>query len=233
MTTATTLTRAWSLTLALALLTPVAYAQGAPTRQPVDSTNAPDGVPGFGPPPVALAHGLSRLVPREESGWFLEPKIQRLADLEIITGLPDLLGVCVEINPHPLISIEGCGGTIVLVTSGTLEVKSRLLHFQSFALVNDRPESGYQMSFGPGVGGRVAYVINTAIDFLPSNSPRNRVVGGVEGLLSFEYVNWWSSRFGLSFQVDAGMMFPIGLPGLRLSLGFVFGDGAPTAAHES
>jgi hypothetical protein len=139
---------------------------------------------------LALLIGLSTLTTSLSSLYAQER--QRLVDVSLATGLPDLAGLCLEI--HPLrgtnISLEGCVGTIIFLSSLSGNIKYR------FDLIGNSGEKGSELTFGPGVGVRG----------LASIFPLDSGVGA-DGMLSLEYVYWFSRHFGLTSQLNAGVSY--------------------------
>jgi hypothetical protein len=120
---------------------------------------------------------------------------ERRVDLQfmIISGFPDLLGLCIEGHPVHRLAIEGCASTIVLVSFLSLNIKYRwdvLLKQNQKGRIN-------QVSVGPGIGGR-----RFTGCFLDCN---DGWMGDLMG--SVEYVYWLSHSFGLTLQIDAGTSY--------------------------
>lgn len=131
-------------------------------------------------------------------GWFKELPFHRVIDLELlIPGIPDFIGLCAEINPASYLSIEGCAGTILFISSLSVNVKSRFLHYVNITKEANGSYHGHEFGVGPGLGVR-------KMTFFAFDSGGEGI--GFDAMLSAEWVYWTSRYFGISLQLDAGAL---------------------------
>ena len=113
---------------------------------------------------------------------------RRIVDIElaILSGLPDLVGICLEGHPVGGVAIEACASTMVFLSSLSLMAKYR------WALVANNKNL---LGLGPGVG----YRSFKTLCFDTCNSGDGLDIAG-----SLEYVRWIRAHFGLTVQLDLG-----------------------------
>jgi len=149
-----------------------------------------------------------------------ELPFHRIADIHLsfISGIPDLVGLCLEGHPTNPLAIEACASTIIFVSSLSLAVKYR------WDLVLHETASGkiHQLALGPGVAVRKMQTIcfDTCQDGW-----------GADVMASLQYVFWFVRHFGLNAQLDAGATyFKLGsgpdssriIPMVKLTVGVSF-----------
>jgi hypothetical protein len=158
-------------------------------------------------------------------GWFKDLPFRRVIDVEVVLpGFPDTLGLCLEGNPHELVSIEACAAATLFMNSISANVKSRFVRWMNLREEHGKIK-GWTFSAGPAIGARHAQH-RGFIHWGEGNT--------VDGFLSAEWVRWWSKNFGLGLQVDAGVSYGVDgiykdradltnpIPLIRFSTGFNF-----------
>lgn len=121
----------------------------------------------------------------------------RVLDISVtfLSGIPDILSVCLEGHPTKGLAIEACANTAVIVSGFSAAVKYR---WDLIAKMTDRGNV-HQLSIGPGVGFHRHYM--TA--WMGGDGGQYSATT-LDGLLSLEYVYWLSKHFGLTAQLDLG-----------------------------
>lgn len=172
------------------------------------------------------------ITPQEKiqiEGWFESLPFQRIIDLELnfLSGLPDLVGICLEGNPSQFVTIDACAGTMAFISSISVHVASRFMHYVNIKGKRNQDGSisysGHEFGFGTSVGLRHFEIIN----FFSAGGTAT----GIDTLLSAEWVYWISRYFGLSTQLSGGVTFALRrepqqlssvIPNIKLSLGLSF-----------
>ena len=163
-------------------------------------------------------------------GWFKGLPFQRIIDVKLsfLSGLPDLVSLCLEANPSQYLSVDACAGSLVFVSGLSVHVASRFLHYVS---INGKTNKDGSVSYSGnefGVGPKAGYrAINVSGIFGEQGTAQ-----GIDALLSAEWVHWFSRYFGMGLTLDAGATFVVQqtsganqnsiIPNFKLSLGFSF-----------
>lgn len=163
-------------------------------------------------------------------GWFKGLPFQRIIDVKLsfITGLPDLISLCLEANPIQNLSVDACAGSMVFLSGLSVHVASRFLHYVNINGKTNKDGSvsysGNEFGVGPKVGYRAMEVSGIYGELGTAT--------GIDALLSAEWVHWFSRYFGMGLTVDAGATFVVAqteganqhaaIPNFKLSLGISF-----------
>jgi hypothetical protein len=129
-----------------------------------------------------------------------ELPFHRVADVEVsfLSGIPDLVGLCLEGFPTNNLAIEACASTAIFVSSLVLNVKYR------WDLVLKQNEKGRIHNLQLGPGGGVRYVEGLCFDACQNPTVR------ADLMASLEYTYWLSHHLGIQTQLDAGIDFHVG-----------------------
>lgn len=163
-------------------------------------------------------------------GWFKELPFHRIVDVKLsfLSGIPDLIGICLQATPVYYVSVDACAGSILFISSLSVHVSSRVLHWENIkGDVKPNGSTSYwgdEISVGPSVGYRTEAIFG--IDTSGGTAQ------ALDAVLSAEWVHWFSRYFGLGLQLDGGVTYafqedPSGnvktlLPNVKLSIGLSF-----------
>lgn len=129
-------------------------------------------------------------------GALRELPFHRVVDVQVafFSGIPDVIGLCLEGHPTNRLAIEACASTALLMSSATATAYYR------WDIVAHRTSGGriHQLSAGPGFG--VRYTASICFD-----TCENRLMADMRA--SLEYVYWLSRYFGFTAQLDLGATY--------------------------
>lgn len=162
---------------------------------------------------------LSEDVKKVLKGELKELPFHRILDLRLsfMSGIPDLIGACIEGHPVNELSIEACATTAILVTTLSAGVKYRW----DLVLREDRFGHINQLALGPGFSVRK---LQSCFDTCQNGF-------GADLFASLQYVFWITKHFGLNATFEAGATYwnlgPTAkdgrfLPIARISIGVSF-----------
>jgi hypothetical protein len=148
---------------------------------------------------LADAQGLPEEAKIAIAGTLEELPFHRIADVQVafLSGIPDLVGLCLEGFPTNNLAIEACASTAIFVSSLALNVKYR------WDLVLKQNERGRIHNLQLGPGGGIRYMEAICFDACLNGTVRGDLVA------SLEYTYWLARHFGLQVQFDAGVNFRI------------------------
>ncbi len=130
-----------------------------------------------------------------------ELPFHRIADIEIsfLSGIPELIGICLEGHPDRQVAIEACAGTLILASTLSASIKYR------WDLVLHQTDAGHihQLSAGPGFGMH-GYFDTGCFDTCGTGGLS---VATADALGSLEYVYWIANHFGITAQLDLGASY--------------------------
>lgn len=144
----------------------------------------------------------------EISLWSHPLPFQRLVDVQLeALFYPDTVGLCLQVDPYWFASVEGCAGTVVFLTTVHLDLRLPVLHYMRLRDETDAAGShrisGWEIGFGPLVGGRGVFPATARILRSPPYVALD--VGA-----SVEWVYWFRPHLGLKVQLDAGAIVGVG-----------------------
>jgi hypothetical protein len=143
--------------------------------------------------------GLPETYKQNVAGFLRELPFHRILDLEIsfLSGIPDIIGVCLEGFPTNNFAIEACASSALFVSSLALNAKYRW----DLVIYQNQRGGIHQLQLGPGFGLR-------HMEALCFDACRNTTLRA-DLLASLEYTYWISRYFGLQAQLDGGVDFQI------------------------
>lgn len=141
------------------------------------------------------------------SGWFRPLPFHRILDIQQATLFyPDVIGLCLQIDPVWFMGLEGCIGGFFIETTLHLDLRLPVFHYirlsDDLLLDGSHRIHGWELGIGPIAGIRDVVVIG----LLSSGSTFTAADSGV----SVEGVYWFTKRIGLKMQLDVGAILGLG-----------------------